>query len=147
MASDFLIIMEIRCVLSSVLHLYFFFVFYLNLISRFFFFFFFFQAEDGIRDLYVTGVQTCALPISGRPGKGEVGRLERRGERRLAAGMAGDPRLQRQGPRQVDRRAPAPPRQRTIHAGDVPRPRRRHMKEIGRASCREREEGAGGGGE
>src|SRR5204863_1059204 len=23
-----------------------------------------FQAEDGIRDLYVTGVQTCALPIS-----------------------------------------------------------------------------------
>src|SRR2546430_4706344 len=28
------------------------------------FFFFFFQAEDGIRDLTVTGVQTCALPIS-----------------------------------------------------------------------------------
>src|SRR5206468_6064504 len=27
---------------------------------------FFFQAEDGIRDLIVTGVQTCALPISGR---------------------------------------------------------------------------------
>src|SRR2546427_8469583 len=34
--------------------------------------FFFFQAEDGIRDLTVTGVQTCALPISigadGKPG-------------------------------------------------------------------------------
>src|SRR5204862_1184059 len=30
--------------------------------------FFFFQAEDGIRDLYVTGVQTCALPISERSG-------------------------------------------------------------------------------
>src|SRR5215469_17068519 len=29
-----------------------------------FVYFFFFQAEDGIRDLYVTGVQTCALPIS-----------------------------------------------------------------------------------
>src|SRR2546422_5616613 len=29
-------------------------------------FFFFFQAEDGIRDVAVTGVQTCALPISGR---------------------------------------------------------------------------------
>src|SRR3989449_8943916 len=29
------------------------------------FFFFFFQAEDGIRDVAVTGVQTCALPISG----------------------------------------------------------------------------------
>src|SRR5699024_6776361 len=28
------------------------------------FFFFFFQAEDGIRDRNVTGVQTCALPIS-----------------------------------------------------------------------------------
>src|SRR5206468_8899152 len=28
--------------------------------------FFFFQAEDGIRDLIVTGVQTCALPISVR---------------------------------------------------------------------------------
>src|SRR5256886_17455453 len=27
---------------------------------------FFFQAEDGIRDLTVTGVQTCALPISER---------------------------------------------------------------------------------
>src|SRR2546430_3223404 len=29
--------------------------------------FFFFQAEDGIRDLTVTGVQTCALPISLKP--------------------------------------------------------------------------------
>src|SRR5690606_40117991 len=28
--------------------------------------FFFFQAEDGIRDFHVTGVQTCALPISSR---------------------------------------------------------------------------------
>src|SRR2546430_6000238 len=37
---------------------------------------FFFQAEDGIRDLTVTGVQTCALPISlsvGRlPGLGDL---------------------------------------------------------------------------
>src|SRR5690606_900452 len=29
---------------------------------------FFFQAEDGIRDFHVTGVQTCALPISRSPG-------------------------------------------------------------------------------
>src|SRR5215813_10655276 len=29
---------------------------------------FFFQAEDGIRDADVTGVQTCALPIYGPPG-------------------------------------------------------------------------------
>src|SRR6266511_4742961 len=28
-------------------------------------YFFFFQAEDGIRDFHVTGVQTCALPICG----------------------------------------------------------------------------------
>src|SRR2546428_1998788 len=33
--------------------------------------FFFFQAEDGIRDLIVTGVQTCALPIS--KGKARAG--------------------------------------------------------------------------
>src|SRR5437762_4423725 len=31
-----------------------------------FFVFFFFQAEDGIRDTSVTGVQTCALPICTR---------------------------------------------------------------------------------
>src|SRR5438046_8234496 len=39
------------------------FVFYYSLVCRCFFFFFFFQAEDGIRDWSVTGVQTCALPI------------------------------------------------------------------------------------
>src|SRR5687768_17988333 len=33
------------------------------LVVFFFFCFFFFQAEDGIRDVAVTGVQTCALPI------------------------------------------------------------------------------------
>src|SRR5690606_40266051 len=31
---------------------------------------FFFQAEDGIRDFHVTGVQTCALPIYHRAGVG-----------------------------------------------------------------------------
>src|SRR5690625_6841188 len=43
---------------------------------------FFFQAEDGIRDGHVTGVQTCALPISfggGRLGSGQ----------RLAVGSCG----------------------------------------------------------
>src|SRR2546427_12908220 len=55
-------------------------------------FFFFFQAEDGIRDLTVTGVQTCALPISlgtalclGDPA-GLRQSLDRR--RRLCAGRA-----------------------------------------------------------
>src|SRR5437016_8905375 len=37
--------------------------YYLFLSLLFFVFFFFFQAEDGIRDWSVTGVQTCALPI------------------------------------------------------------------------------------
>src|SRR3989475_12779185 len=47
---------------------------------------FFFQAEDGIRDLTVTGVQTCALPICGiRPG------------RRRAAGRGPDPHGPRTG--------------------------------------------------
>src|SRR5256885_5541946 len=35
----------------------------LNTDMRNIYFFFFFQAEDGIRDYKVTGVQTCALPI------------------------------------------------------------------------------------
>src|SRR2546430_14293391 len=38
-------------------------LFYDSLAFLYIFFFFFFQAEDGIRDLTVTGVQTCALPI------------------------------------------------------------------------------------
>src|SRR5437660_3688359 len=40
---------------------------YLLRFRLFCFFFFFFQAEDGIRDGHVTGVQTCALPISAYP--------------------------------------------------------------------------------
>src|SRR5690349_3124268 len=43
--------------------------------------YFFFQAEDGIRDLYVTGVQTCALPISRAARDGLL--------RRSAAGAGG----------------------------------------------------------
>src|SRR6266511_1014935 len=39
-------------------------VFFLTRPHASYFFFFFFQAEDGIRDFHVTGVQTCALPIS-----------------------------------------------------------------------------------
>src|SRR5574344_2511730 len=43
-------------------------MFFLSLINLFVFFFFF-QAEDGIRDDLVTGVQTCALPILPRTGE------------------------------------------------------------------------------
>src|SRR2546427_2382345 len=39
--------------------------------------FFFFQAEDGIRDLTVTGVQTCALPIFRARGGPDAGRRAR----------------------------------------------------------------------
>src|SRR5437762_13910599 len=39
--------------------------------------FFFFQAEDGIRGTSVTGVQTCALPISPRRGAGGSGAADR----------------------------------------------------------------------
>src|SRR5947208_9376229 len=41
-----------------------------------FFFFFFFQAEDGIRDDLVTGVQTCALPIYRRIAHQSVVRVQ-----------------------------------------------------------------------
>src|SRR5256886_7189747 len=58
-------------------------------------FFFFFQAEDGIRDLTVTGVQTCALPIWAYVG------TSRRGARPGSAGS-------RETPRRRHRR-PAPP--------------------------------------
>src|SRR5260221_4366608 len=50
-------------------------VFYIVLLSCFFFFFF--QAEDGIRDHCVTGVQTCALPICCRCRTGCFGWWER----------------------------------------------------------------------
>src|SRR5947209_17207554 len=46
---------------SCVVYVFFLYLFYYYCFV--FFFFFFFQAEDGIRDIGVTGVQTCALPI------------------------------------------------------------------------------------
>src|SRR2546426_4361825 len=68
------------------------------------FFIFFFQAEDGIRDYKVTGVQTCALPISDRAnrplklcrerrdeipdGGGEHGRHDQWEEERISADVA-----------------------------------------------------------
>src|SRR5687768_17663877 len=52
------------CYYFIVVYHFFIFLFYFFIVILFFFFFFFFfQAEDGIRDVAVTGVQTCALPI------------------------------------------------------------------------------------
>src|SRR2546429_8060461 len=59
-------------------------------------FFFFFQAEDGIRDVAVTGVQTCALPIL-FPRRGRNPRLDlaatlQTGRRALLPARARPPR-------------------------------------------------------
>src|SRR5229473_301109 len=61
-------------------------------------FFFFFQAEDGIRDKLVTGVQTCALPIWPLPS-------QRAHERGLVAGRdAGAVAVLAHGVLRLDRR-------------------------------------------
>src|SRR3989454_7894147 len=52
--------MQLLLVYVYVLFVY---IFVMSKVYVAFFFFFFFQAEDGIRDYKVTGVQTCALPI------------------------------------------------------------------------------------
>src|SRR5256886_7607787 len=71
---------------------------------------FFFQAEDGIRDLTVTGVQTCALPISYRPpGRGdrEARRRGRQAARRAGAAHGQGGRDQRRGDQASRARRPA----------------------------------------
>src|SRR5436305_13986077 len=76
-------------------------------------FFFFFQAEDGIRDADVTGVQTCALPISAMT-------------RRMTAALVLAGAILTSGCGRISR----PP-----YGGA---PELELVKEIGRASCRER---------
>src|SRR5207302_4025310 len=71
-----------------------------------FFFFFFFQAEDGIRDFHVTGVQTCALPISLRHRRRQATGSGWRRRWRNAVGQAFHDQVGRpiQGPRSEERR-------------------------------------------
>src|SRR5204862_5976448 len=93
------------------------------------------QAEDGIRDLYVTGVQTCALPISiasgcaPRPVSSGAGRADRRAPitREIAASIchAGKPAID------ASPGAPAPCPATTRRTATSP-------VEIGRASGRGR---------
>src|SRR5438067_1498154 len=93
---------------------------------------FFFQAEDGIRARNVTGVQTCALPISLRHGRALDEPVRRRGDAedpdaarwprpRTRDGAAAADRVDGKGV-PVSRRWPVPSR----------------SSQIGRASCRER---------
>src|SRR2546422_6649330 len=118
------ILVVLICCLACDLFLYLFpfFIFLFLSSLSFFWFFFFFQAEDGIRDVAVTGVQTCALPIYDRPGfpADRVRRLlpAARRERRRPGDCLGDD---------------LPP-----DGGGALFPAARPVSEIGRASCRER---------
>src|SRR3712207_6681798 len=60
MYQPFMILLWLDC---GVVFLVLIFKYFVLDLDVFFVFFFFFQAEDGIRDIGVTGVQTCALPI------------------------------------------------------------------------------------
>src|SRR5690606_41027571 len=101
------------------------------------------QAEDGIRDFHVTGVQTCALPIyefvaealraveNHGPAASEDG-----GEIEVDPGEAGD-----------SGEAAARVRELEARLGEVEAQlQAKEQQEIGRASCRERGESRGGGG-
>src|SRR5258708_25828759 len=68
--------------------------------------FFFFQAEDGIRDDLVTGVQTCALPITDRSRRPDLPELRPRGPdlSRLPRQEDGRRRLEGRGVRREERR-------------------------------------------
>src|SRR5207253_4803836 len=100
---------------------------------------FFFQAEDGIRDGHVTGVQTCALPIS--PSRSlRHGFVQSPLEPVKSDSLLFEPEERRWCKRAGDDlRMP-----RLAWATDI------HLEfcsaEIGRASCRERVEGWGGDG-
>src|SRR5437762_12857676 len=66
--------------------------------------FFFFQAEDGIRDTSVTGVQTCALPIYPFLPRPRLGVVRVDGEAEVAGGVVGARAVARGGPRSEERR-------------------------------------------
>src|SRR5690606_39669878 len=100
-------------------------------------FFFFFQAEDGIRDFHVTGVQTCALPIcrigpADGPWLGQHG-FGDRSRQRLGGLEAAE---QRQDDEEVDE---------VVRRADLGEQHVDALRQIGRASCREREYIAVGG--
>src|SRR5206468_9455702 len=93
----------------------------------------FFQAEDGIRGLIVTGVQTCALPILPRKDKMLAPRYQDTASDRIPVARTGDGRVQVRviageslgTPGVIDTRIPIL----YLHVT---------LNQIGRASCRER---------
>src|SRR5262249_56760070 len=89
------------------------------------------QAEEGIRDWSVTGVQTCALPIYRIQG------------RRLAGRRTADVHAVERCGRKVVRFQQK--RDASADRGTRDHEDREPNEEIGRASCRERVEGGGGG--
>src|SRR5205085_5007659 len=93
-------------------------------------FFFFVQAEDGIRDLTVTGVQTCALPIS----ENFVPFVSTGIPQRQLTGLTGFTGLN--SPR--SRQNPVNPVNPVEKGSTSPRHPLSNSFEIGRASCRER---------
>src|SRR5206468_4547552 len=97
---------------------------------------FFFQAEDGIRDLIVTGVQTCALPICVRCAVGS----NQQAETRRFVFEVEFARLEGLQPIGFQREDYLVERVSEEFVG------RKISGQIGRASCRERVESRGGGG-
>src|SRR5207253_4436158 len=97
---------------------------------------FFFQAEDGIRDGHVTGVQTCALPIYDPVVRADIDRL--RGRIDVNIGSATDAHHTfAAAARAVSPVEPTRALELAVAAALLST-----YGEIGRASCREREEGA-----
>src|SRR5205823_6991339 len=96
---------------------------------------FFFQAEDGIRDKLVTGVQTCALPISAEGGW-------------PVPGQPADPAARAIRLRQVQSARVTQESAIPVTEGAARRVKKveGQAAEIGRASCRARGEVAGGDG-
>src|SRR2546430_7546317 len=86
-------------------------------------FFFFFQAEDGIRDLTVTGVQTCALPIFAPAGRFRLWRAD--------LDVATTAQISAPKAKTASRR------EALVHFISAD-PAKRPIMKIGRASCRER---------
>src|SRR6266850_4047179 len=84
----------------------FFFFFFLKK-NTILFFFFFFQAEDGIRDYKVTGVQTCALRSEGLLGGG-LARSHAVGDPDAPKGTAGQMQARDRGGAPLDRLDTAP---------------------------------------